>query len=832
LSQKLLFRISLIKDSKMKRALFLAALVLYSFSYAQNIELRGVVVEVDGNIPIPGTSVVLLNTDFKATSRSNGAFIIRDIPIGSYTIEVKNFGYSTYRQEISLSESVEFVEISLEESASDLPGVTIVGGSKSAIRKIPGSVYYLSPKDLERFSYTDINRVLRNVPGVNYREEEGFGLRPNIGMRGSGHERTNTITVMEDGVLAAPAPYTAPAAYYFPNVGRMHGVEIMMGPSSIEHGPYTTGGAINFISTPIPDEFSGKMTLLGGRFASRHLHAVVGNSHDNIGYMVETLQFGSDGFKVLDNGGDTGFDRQDFTGKVRFNTNKDAKFYQSLTLKAGHARETSDETYLGITEDDFSATPYRRYAGSAADKMTTSHFQYSAMHNIKFNKNISVTTTAYRNEFTRNWYKLHSVYDSLGNKYSIAGALNNPSGANDVYDYLTGAINSAPGALEVRANNRAYLVHGIQTRVDYELPRIGNIDHKVSASIRYHEDEMDRFQWEDNYTMINGNMSLYEKGVPGSQENRIESAQAIASFVHYQMGFNRFTFTPGLRHELIDLYRIDFGKNDIERLGTDINERSNQVSVFVPGIGTNYSLTEKLDVFAGLHKGFAPPGSLPETKPEESWNYEFGTRYNNRNMQIQVVGFYNDYQNILGSDLAASGAMGTGDLFNAGAARIFGAEVFTTIDILPFLTSKADELNFSLPITLNYTYTNATFQSDSDLDFKEWGEVRVNDIIPYIAPHQLGINVGLEHNKFALNLNARYMGAMRTIPGRGFDVSEEVIKDYIVIDFSASYRVSKNFGVFVNAMNLMNEVYMVGLLPAGYRPGMPFGFNIGVKASF
>lgn len=815
----------------MKYILLLALVFTYGAILGQNTELRGVIIEVDGNLPIPGTSVVLMNTNFKATSRSNGSFNIKNIPFGTYTLEVKNYGYSTFRTTILLTEEPDFLEIILEESVSDLPGVTIVGGGRSAIRKIPGSVHYLSPKDLERFSYTDINRVLRNVPGVNYREEDGFGLRPNIGMRGSGHERTNTITVMEDGVLAAPAPYTAPAAYYFPNVARMHGVEIMMGPSSIEHGPYTTGGAINFISTPIPDEFSGKMTLLGGRFASHQLHAVIGNSHENIGYMVETLQFGSDGFKVLDNGGDTGFDRQDFTGKFRINTNKDAKIYQSLTFKAGHSRETSDETYLGITEEDFAETPYRRYAGSAADKMKTSHFQYSVSHNARFSENISITTFAYRNEFTRNWYKLQSVSDSLGNKRSITNVLAHPDSNNDIYDYLTGSINSASGALEVRANNRSYVAQGVQTRIDYDLPKMGAVNHKVSASIRYHEDEMDRFQWEDKFTMINGNMSLYEAGIPGTQDNRIESARALASFVHYQMGVGRFTFTPGLRHEVIELNQVNFGTNDVNRLGTNISERSNQVNVFVPGIGTNYNITEKLDLFAGVHKGFAPPGSRPETNPEESWNYELGTRYNNRNWQMQIVGFYNDYHNILGSDLAASGALGTGDLYNAGEARIFGLEVFSTIDILPYFTDR-ENLNFSLPITINYTYTNATFQSNSELDFKEWGEVRVGDYVPYIAPHQFGINIGLEHNKFAINLNARYMGEMRVVPGQEKTVNGEAIEDYLILDFSASYRVSKNFGVFANAMNLTNEAYMVGLLPAGYRPGMPFGFNIGVKANF
>ncbi|NBV73161.1 ferric citrate transporter FecA, partial [bacterium] len=107
----------------------------------------------------------------------------------------------------------------------------------------------VSKSELEQFRYTDIHRIVSRIPGVYISEEDGLGLRPNIGVRGTGSLRMEKLNVMEDGILIAPAPYASPAAYYSPTAGRMESIEVRKGSTQIKHGPFTTGGSLNYIST-------------------------------------------------------------------------------------------------------------------------------------------------------------------------------------------------------------------------------------------------------------------------------------------------------------------------------------------------------------------------------------------------------------------------------------------------------------------------------------------------------------------------------------------------------------------------------------------------------
>ncbi|MEL7401738.1 MAG: TonB-dependent receptor plug domain-containing protein, partial [Pseudomonadota bacterium] len=159
--------------------------------------------------------------------------------------------------------AVAISSVAQADESLELDNVYITGGEDQVLTQ-PGSATLIDDIALEQFEYSDINRVLNAVPGVNLQEEDGYGLRPNIGLRGTSPERSKKITLMEDGVLAGPAPYSAPAAYYFPNVSRMSAVEVFKGPATIQYGPATIGGAVNLVSRPIPFAASGELDVQYG----------------------------------------------------------------------------------------------------------------------------------------------------------------------------------------------------------------------------------------------------------------------------------------------------------------------------------------------------------------------------------------------------------------------------------------------------------------------------------------------------------------------------------------------------------------------------------------
>lgn len=707
-----------------------------------------------------------------------------------------------------------------------LDRITVVG-NPVWMSRIPGAASYVSAQQLQKQNYTDINRILRAISGINIQEEDGFGLRPNIGLRGAGVERSTKVNIMEDGILVAPAPYSAPAAYYFPNMGRISSVEVRKGSSQIKYGPNSTGGAINLISTPIPTELSGKAEVSVGERSANKLYANFGNRTGRFGYLVEVLQMGDDGFKKLDNDGDTGFILRDITGKFMVRSADNASIYQRLEIKVGYHEETSDETYLGLTRGDFENSPLRRYAASQVDQINVDQFQFSARHFALFSDNVDLTTTLYRQNVARAWYKLHDLDTSVPtvNNGNLSTILGNPDANPVEMGYLRGET-SPDNALNVRNNSREYYSQGIQSLLGVNFD-INSAKNQLEFGVRLHQDEEDRFQEQDGYRMQDGVMILTRAGVPGTQANRVGSATALSIFLQNKIELDRWTFKPGVRYENIWFTNRNYGSSDLERTGSNLNETKYTTHVFIPGIGITFQATDNLTLISGIHRGFSPPspGSSSETVSESSINYELGARLANHLFQAEIIGFYNDYSNLLGSDLAAGGGGGSTAQFNAGEVEVYGLEVSAILDF-------ADILNLStvsLPFNANYTFTSATFQSDFASNFGPWGSVTKGDEIPFIPKHQFNAGISLDYKNFSTHLNSVYSPQIRTLAGQGAIQEQFSTDSYFLLDLSSSYGITSSIDIFMNVRNILNNTYIVSDRPSGVRPGLPRTVMGGVR---
>ena len=202
--------------------------------------------------------------------------------------------------------------------------ITIIGDADD-VSSTAGSAYVIDASKLEEFEYTDIQRIVREIPGVSVQVEDGYGLRPNLSIRGTATERSARITLLEDNVLIAPAPYSAPSAYYFPTAARMNRIEVLKGSSSIKQGPYTIGGSMNFISTPIPDARAGFLELEASENETSRMHVAYGDSFENFGFLVESHLWDSAGFQNIDFvDTETGLNKDDWMAKLRFNSDSTA----------------------------------------------------------------------------------------------------------------------------------------------------------------------------------------------------------------------------------------------------------------------------------------------------------------------------------------------------------------------------------------------------------------------------------------------------------------------------------------------------------------------------
>lgn len=701
------------------------------------------------------------------------------------------------------------------------PPIDEVTVSGARMRRTPGSAHVVNNKTLERFGFDDPHAAVQLVPGVYVRQEDGLGLRPNIGIRGAAADRSKKVTLLEDGVPFAPAPYSAPAAYYFPMFPRVYQMRVIKGPAAISYGPQTVGGAVNLLTRPIPASLQGAVDLGLGDFGYGKFHGHVGSSDDRSGFLIEGAHLRSDGFKELPSGADTGFYRNEWMFKGVYRLDPTSPRLHDVALKLNYGEELSNETYLGLTDTDFRKNPYARYGASALDQMRWHRTSVAAVHRYAPSAAMKITTTAYRNDLSRIWRKVNgfrgaALFDVLRHAETAANA--------PFHAVLTGQQDAASSnnAILIGPNQRNFVSQGLMTQIEMRADW-GPIRHALEYGIRVHYDRVERRHSEDAFYYVNG--TLLPEATP-TLVTAFNEASTLAASIHVldAATWGRLTVTPGIRIEASHGSFLD---------RTNGQRRGGSSQVVLPGLGTYVAITDELGVLAGVHRGMSPPPPEHDIKPELSLNYEAGLRYSRAQARAELLGYYDDYTNLTSICTFSTGCSST-DLdrqFAAGRARIYGLEGFVEHAI------AAGPI--SLPIrgayTLTFTELRDAFQSpDPTLQSEDTlsGEVRPGDKMAYVPTHQAFASAGIEGRLAGGYLSANYVSKMREFVGSK-PLNEALTTDaQFTADAGAHVRPFEWLKIYVTMRNLFDQAFIVSRRPFGARPNAPRWVQVGAKVTF
>ena len=709
--------------------------------------------------------------------------------------------------------------INADDEVEEIESVTIIG-SKEDLKNLAGSGAIISNEDLEIAMDTDIQKILTAVPGVYMRTEEGYGLRPNISIRGTAIERSGKVTIMEDGVLVAPSPYTSSSAYYFPTTGRIHSVEFLKGPAAVSQGPQTIGGAINLISTPIPEVNSGKFIQELGENGMARTHAFYGINSANFGALVEVHEHSSDGFDSIANvGGDTGFDKSDLMIKAQYNTGN-----HSLRFKMVDLEENSDQSYVGLSQASFNKNPRMRYGATAYDEMMNDGEQTSLTYVGDFD-NFDVVFTSWQNDYHRDWFKVsdfnndseHGERDDINELISDAN-----NGSANAQAILDGQL---AVEIEYKHNNRYYTNEGYQFTVSTEIGI-----HSLTVGYRDMEDSESRVQAHEYADQAaDGSLSaLYGYVGLNNSNNRLRGSSATSYYLEDTMDFGKLAVTVGYRSEDYEQRHrrwSDAAGPNLTMVRTGEADNRDTMAYndhTTSSIGATYKLNDTTSLVAGFHEGMTP---MFGSDPEEADNMELGVRYSESTTNIEAFYFASDYSRLAAECTQVSGAACDADesaIFSGGEAEVSGLE-FSGSWMLQ------GENGVMYPISVNYTSTDATFSNSSDSDY--FGTVAAGDDLPYIPDSQSSIVLGFINDN-GLSGNARIVnvGGSCSIAACGI---YNKIDAHSYIDLSLRQVLSDSISVYLILENVTDNEDLISRAPSeGARSQKPATIKVGFSYDF
>lgn len=675
--------------------------------------------------------------------------------------------------------------------ATTLPVVIVAGILPEKLAAVPGSFAVVSRQQLDERRPFSVKEALNEVPGLHVVGEDSFGLALNIGVRGLDPRRSSRTLLLEDGMPLFLAPYGDPSAHYSTPLARVKRIEVVKGSGQVLYGPQTIGGMINFVTLPVPtDGVAGSVTATAGSHDFKSVHGNIGVGDQRGGIMLDALRTRGDGVRTQHD-----FDVQEFTVKGQLNLS----LRHVVSVKAGYYKENSNisETALGAIE--WQEDKYQAPTGHN-DKFAFERKSLQLRHVFKINDKVTLNTQYYYADSERASFRQI-----------------NDSGVNDGRSSLercpSGVDNNALTNADLcggRWRPRSFNYWGVEPRLDIRHTLFG-IENDAVIGLRWHQEDIRREQYRGNDAAFQDLNFAMSHGLP--RELIDIDVKARSYYAQNTSHLGHWAITPGVRVEQLTI-DTDVVRADGLTHNNPESRLNNKITKVLPGVGVAWNGIADTTIFAGVHKGFAPPrpdrdigadgndsAVVSKTQPEESTNFELGLRSRHvKDVTFEATLFKTRFDQIV----INGGTPGT--FINGGQSQQSGIELAGRVGL-----RKVHSALQRFYVTGSYTNLfTAEFKRDVVSE-----NIASGNRLPYAPRNLAALSLGYQHaSGFDARVGINHVGSqfsdgentrIETMSGMTGEIPAVTL-----FNASLTYR-PRNTGAsfFVSAHNLANREYLV-----------------------
>jgi Fe(3+) dicitrate transport protein len=698
--------------------------------------------------------------------------------------------------------TTQFIEIKVTvlDETGNLPaidGVRIYGGKKTS---------FVSPEKLNiDLSSNNSRQLFGRIPGIMVWESDGSGIQTGIATRGLSPNRSWEFNMRQNGYDISSDVFGYPEAYYTPPADAVAKIEILRGASSLQYGPQF-GGMINYVFDSAPS-INGSKTKIRQSFGSYGLF----NNFISTGLRKNKFSFYSfyhrrsaDGWRE-----NSAYTTQTGFISVGYDFNEKVKVKAEYT----HSDMLSQQAG-GLTDAQFQDNSQQ--SSRARNWMSIPWNLMNVQLDIKTSEKFQLEIKTFGLLATR----------------SSVGFLD-PITTADVI------ISTTNDYAVRRLDADKYQNIGTELRGKYEFKLFGN-KQTLAFGARAYQAKTFRHQKGNGTTGSDFNMDIDSLGY---KVNYVFGTKNYALFAEQALYVGRrILVVPGVRLEQV----VSSGSGSVNYANGEIPFQERSISKLLFGIGTEFHLNEKNEIYANASQAFRPmtfseliPSATtdvidPNLKDSEALNIDLGVRGSWKNYIHYDASVYQmNIQDRIGTYTQSSVRYVT----NIGASLSKGIELYVEGNVL----SKFKQGKFgSLQPFASIAYNEATYTSWNDPTIVEGSSSdRTNKAVEN-APRRIqrygltykmkGFSATYQLNKvsdaFADALNTAAPNAAATVG---------LIPAYSVSDLSFGYSGKENYTLQMGVNNLFNESYFTrraggypgpGLLPSN---GRTFFFTFGIQ---